>query len=84
MQPITIQIRIYPSDPALLIQMGNEYINTVNRLTEQAEWQGSFPKLTSKTVQANLPSAIKNQLIRDAKSIYQKSKKDIDGHSRTA
>ncbi|SDS99097.1 transposase, IS605 OrfB family, central region [Paenibacillaceae bacterium GAS479] len=75
-QPITIQIRIYPSDPALLTQMGNEYINTVNRLTEQAQLHGSFPRLTSKTVQANLPSAIKNQLIRDAKSIYQKSKKD--------
>jgi putative transposase len=76
LQTVTVQIRIYPSNPALLVQMGNEYISTVNRLTEQIELQGSFPKLTSKTVQANLPSAIKNQLIRDAKSIYQKAKKE--------
>ena len=75
-QTVTVQIRMYPNNPSLLVQMGNEYIKKVNSLTKQAELLGSFPKLTSKTVQANLPSAVKNQLIRDAKSIYQKAKKE--------
>ncbi|MDT3424806.1 IS605 OrfB family transposase [Paenibacillus forsythiae] len=76
MQTVTIQIRIFPAHPSVLVDMGNEYIRTVNELTEQAEASGTFPKLTSKTVHANLPSAVKNQLIRDAKSLFQKSKKN--------
>ncbi|SEB27716.1 hypothetical protein [Paenibacillus sp. 276b] len=76
MQMITIQIRIIPAHPSVLVDMGNEYIRTVNELIQQAEASGTFPKLTSKTVQANLPSAVKNQLIRDARSIFQRSKKD--------
>ncbi|MGF7033433.1 IS605 OrfB family transposase [Paenibacillus mucilaginosus] len=75
MQTVTIQIRILPDNPSVLVDIGNEYIRTVNELTEQAEVSGTFPKLTSKTVHANLPSAVKNQLIRDAKSIFQKTKK---------
>ncbi|MFB6367252.1 RNA-guided endonuclease InsQ/TnpB family protein [Paenibacillus elgii] len=55
--------------------MGNEYIKTVNLLTEQAEASGTFPKLTSKDVDAKLPSAVKNQAIRDARSIHNKTKK---------
>lgn len=76
MQTLTIQIRLFPSNPSVLVNMGNEYIRTVNELTEQAEASGTFPNLTSKTVNANLPSAVKNQAIRDAKSIFQKSKKE--------
>ncbi|MDF2927280.1 MAG: transposase, partial [Paenibacillaceae bacterium] len=76
MQKITLQIRIVPDNPSVLADMGKEYIRTVNELTKQAEASGTFPKLTSKTVQAKLPSAVKNQLIRDARSIFQKSKKE--------
>lgn len=76
MQTVTVQIRLFPSNPSVLIAMGTEYIRVVNGLTEQAEASGTFPKLTSKTVNANLPSAVKNQLIRDAKSIFRKSKKE--------
>ncbi|AJY74458.1 RNA-guided endonuclease InsQ/TnpB family protein [Paenibacillus beijingensis] len=75
MQTVTVQIRIFPNDVSLLKEMGNEYIQTVNRLTEQAETAGVFPKLTSKDVEANLPSAIRNQAIRDARSIHKKTKK---------
>ncbi|SDD93397.1 hypothetical protein SAMN04488602_115131, partial [Paenibacillus sp. cl123] len=76
MQTVTVQIRIFPSNPSVLVNMGNEYIRTVNLLTEQAEASGTFPKLTSKNIDANLPSAVKNQLIRDARSIFQKSVKN--------
>ncbi|MBP1991851.1 RNA-guided endonuclease InsQ/TnpB family protein [Paenibacillus eucommiae] len=75
MQTITVQIRIFPSDPSLLKEAGNEYIQTVNLLTEQAEASGVFPKLTSKDIKANLPSAVRNQAIRDARSIHKKMKK---------
>ncbi|MFC6653821.1 RNA-guided endonuclease InsQ/TnpB family protein [Paenibacillus rhizoplanae] len=75
LQTVTIQIRICPTDPSVLVDMGGEYIRTVNELTEQAERSGTFPKLTSKTVRANLPSAVKNQVIRDAKSLFQRFKK---------
>ncbi|CAM4013098.1 transposase [Paenibacillus alkaliterrae] len=74
-QTITVQLRIFPSDPTLLKQIGTEYIQTVNRLTEQAEGLAVFPKLSSKDIQAHLPSAVKNQAIRDARSIHQKTKK---------
>ncbi|SCW54889.1 transposase, IS605 OrfB family, central region [Paenibacillus tianmuensis] len=75
MQTITVQIRIFPNDVSLLKEMGDEYIKTVNLLTEQAEASGTFPKLTSKDVDAKLPSAVKNQAIRDARSIHNKTKK---------
>ncbi|MFB6365465.1 hypothetical protein ACFCP7_15525 [Paenibacillus elgii] len=48
MQTVTVQIRIFPNDVSLLKEMGDEYIKTVNLLTEQAEASGTFPKLTSK------------------------------------
>jgi putative transposase len=75
MQTVTVQIRIFPTYPALLRELGNEYIETVNQLIKQAEIIGSFPKITSKDVKANLPSAIRNQVIRDARSIHNKTKK---------
>ncbi|SCW84606.1 hypothetical protein SAMN04487970_106621, partial [Paenibacillus tianmuensis] len=75
MQTVTVQIRICPNDVSLLKEMGDEYIKTVNLLTEQAEASGAFPKLTSKDVDAKLPSAVKNQAIRDARSIHNKTKK---------
>jgi IS605 OrfB family transposase len=75
MPVVTVQIRIFPNDVSLLKEMGDEYIQTVNLLTEQAEASGTFPKLTSKDVDAKLPSAVKNQAIRDARSIHKKAKK---------
>ncbi|MCP3773361.1 transposase [Paenibacillus sp. MZ04-78.2] len=75
MQTVTVQIRICPNNVSLLKEMGDEYIKTVNLLTEQAEASGAFPKLTSKDVDAKLPSAVKNQAIRDARSIHNKMKK---------
>ncbi|MGG1517474.1 transposase [Paenibacillus oryzisoli] len=77
MQTVTIQIRIFPVNASVLVEMGHEYIRAVNELTAVAEASGTFPKLTSKNVNANLPSAVKNQLIRDAKSIHQKTKKQM-------
>ena len=77
MQALTIQVQIFPSreEQALLRQLADEYIRVVNTLAEQAVTNGLFPKITTKDVDAFLPSAVLNQAIRDAKSVYRKSKK---------
>ena len=49
-----------------------EYINTVNRLVSDAASGHSIAKTTTADVSANLPSALLNQCIRDARSIVKK------------
>jgi hypothetical protein len=75
-QTLTMKIRFFPDTPELLRQLSREYIQTVNALTERAEKEGSFPKVTTKDVDAHLPSAVLNQAIRDAKSVSKKMKKE--------
>lgn len=75
MQALTVQIRIFPEQPDVLHQLGKEYIRVVNQLTEQADQLGAFPKVTTKDVETILPSAVCNQAIRDAKSVFRKIKK---------
>ncbi|MEK3900630.1 transposase [Paenibacillus sp. FSL R7-0179] len=76
MQSVTIKIRFFPNSSIELKSLSKEYIRVINLLTEQAEQEGAFPKLTTKHVEAALPSAVINQAIRDAKSIFKKVKKD--------
>ncbi|MEK3682358.1 RNA-guided endonuclease InsQ/TnpB family protein [Paenibacillus sp. FSL R10-2736] len=76
MQSVTIKIRFFPSNSIELKSLSREYIRVINLLTEQAEQEISFPKLTTKHVEAKLPSAVLNQAIRDAKSIFKKVRKD--------
>ena len=57
---------------ALLIMTMNEYIRTVNSLISIATNGISINKYTTADVSAKLPSALKNQCIRDAKSIVNK------------
>lgn len=77
MQSLTVKIRILPNgdEISLFRQSAHEYIRVVNLLVEQATKDGSFPKISTRQVQAELPSAVVNQAIRDAKSVYRKSKK---------
>ncbi|MED4572704.1 transposase [Brevibacillus agri] len=75
MQAFTVKVRIFPEHPDVLRQLGKEYIRVVNQLSEQAEQLGVFPKVTTKDVESRLPSAVCNQAIRDAKSVYRKTKK---------
>lgn len=75
MQSITLKIRILPENPTLLRELAKEYIRVVNSLTENADKEGSFPRATTKNVDCNLPSAVCNQAIRDAKSVFKKIKK---------
>lgn len=67
-------MKIYPTEyqKNLIAQTMTEYIRTVNRLVSDAVSGHSIAKITTADVNANLPSALKNQCIRDAKSIVNK------------
>lgn len=67
-------VKIYPTayQKTLITQTMTEYIETVNRLVSDAVSGRSIAKTTTADVSANLPSALLNQCIRDAKSIVKK------------
>lgn len=67
-------VRIYPTEyqKTLITQTMAEYIDTVNGLVSDAVGGRSLSKLTTAGVSANLPSALRNQCIRDAKSVVKK------------
>jgi putative transposase len=69
-----LKLRIFLRSPNILRKLSKEYIQVVNQLTEQAEQKGFFPKVTTKQVESSLPSAVLNQAIRDARSVYRKAK----------
>ena len=67
-------VKLYPTkyQKALIAQAMAEYINTVNSLISDAVSGRSISKITTAGVSANLPSALRNQCIRDAKSVVKK------------
>lgn len=74
---VTIQIKLCPTQDQeqLLLLTMKEYISFINNIVDYALGQGHLPVFTTKTVQAALPAAVKNQAIRDAKNIYRKAVK---------
>ncbi len=73
----TIKLYMTKKQKALVITAMNEYINTVNSLVSVAVNGTSISKYTTADVNANLPSALTNQCIRDAKSIVNKYNKAV-------
>lgn len=67
-------VKVYPTEyqKSLITQTMKEYIDTVNGLVSDAMRGHSIAKITTADVSANLPSALLNQCIRDAKSIVRK------------
>ena len=67
-------VKLYPTEyqSELIKATMSEYISTVNRLVSDAVSGKSIFKVTTADVSANLPSALTNQCIRDAKSIVKK------------
>ena len=66
----TIKLKMTKEQKALVVAAMNEYINTVNCLVSDVfDNNKSISKYTSADVKADLPSALKNQCIRDAKSV---------------
>ena len=73
---VTVKFKILPNkeQEQYLKETLNEYISTVNNIV-QSMINNKNIKLTSKDIEAKLPSAVKNQAIQDAKSVYRKYKK---------
>ena len=67
-------VKVYPTEyqKTLIVQTMTEYIDTVNGLVSDAVSGHSITKITTADVNADLPSALLNQCIRDAKSIVRK------------
>ena len=67
-------VKVYPTEyqKNLITKTMTEYINTVNGLVSDAVSGHSIAKTTTADVSADLPSALKNQCIRDARSIVKK------------
>ena len=73
----TVKLYLYEDQQDLLVRTMNEYIHTVNRLVSLSVNGTSITKYTSADVMADLPSAMKNQCIRDAKSVVNKYNKAV-------
>jgi putative transposase len=77
----TVQVRLYPTpeQAALLRAHCQEYISAINVLTQALDY-GVLPdvlddgkRASTKDFSAALPSAVKNQVLRDAHSVWKRS-----------
>lgn len=77
-QTITVNIKIIPTaeQAEVLTKMSSEYINVINSLVNEMVHEKRCTRKTTKDVKAYLPSAVKNQAIQDAKSIFKRVKKN--------
>ncbi len=76
-QTITVKIKLLPTkeQAKILTKMGKEYISTINSLVSEMVVEKKSTKKTSKNVLSFLPSAVKNQAIKEAKSVFSKKVK---------
>ncbi|MBR2757214.1 MAG: transposase [Exiguobacterium sp.] len=76
-QTLTVNIKLHPTkeQESILKDMMATYIETTNRLVSDMVKAEVTLKLTSKNVSSPLPSAVKNQVIKDAQSVFRKVKK---------
>ena len=71
----TVKLYMTKDQKKLIVMTMDEYINAVNSLVSDATNGISISKYTTADVKVNLPSALTNQCIRDAKSIVKKYNK---------
>lgn len=76
-QVITLQAKLNPTKEQIkLIDNGSlDYIKTINDLVSEMVIDKKATKKTSANVSVDLNSAVKNQAIKDAKSVFKKVKK---------
>ena len=76
---LTETVKLYPNkyQTELIKATMSEYISTVNHLVFDAANGRTITKMTTADVKVNLPSALCNQCIRDAKSIIRKYNKAL-------
>ena len=75
MSTTTRQVRLYPTpeQSRLLMAHCQEYISTVNVLVAAFDSEMLTGKVSTKDFRAALPSAVKNQALRDAQSVFKRS-----------
>lgn len=76
-QTITAKVKLLPTKEQanILQEMSKKYISTINSLVSEMVAEKKSTKKSSKDISASLPSAVKNQAIKDAKSVFKKAKK---------
>ena len=76
-QALTIKIKLNPTQEQTLMlkESSLEYISVINSLVSEMVDNKKTTKKTSASVEAKLNSTVKNQAIKDAKSVFQKAKK---------
>jgi putative transposase len=75
MSKTTLQVRLHPTPEQGLLLMAHclEYISTVNVLASALDADLLPAKISTKDFVASLPSAVKNQALRDACSVFKRS-----------
>jgi IS605 OrfB family transposase len=75
MSKITLQVRLYPTPEQgqLLMAHCQEYISTINVLVQAFESAVLEGKVSTKDFSAGLPSAVKNQALRDAQAVFKRA-----------
>ncbi|ELK38753.1 transposase, partial [Brevibacillus agri BAB-2500] len=76
-QTITVKVKLLPTkeQASILREMSQTYLSTINALVSEMVAEKKSTKKSSKDISASLPSAVKNQAIKDAKSVFKKAKK---------
>jgi IS605 OrfB family transposase len=71
----TVQVRLYPTAEQARLLMAHclEYISTVNVLISAYDADMLEEGFSTKDFRVPLPSAVKNQVLRDAKSVFKRS-----------
>ena len=73
----TVRLYMTKDQKKFIVMTMDEYISTVNSLVSDVVNGTSISRYTTADVTANLPSALINQCIRDAKSIVNKYSKAV-------
>ncbi|PFL22108.1 transposase, partial [Bacillus cereus] len=71
-QTLTVKVKLIPTKEQirLLEQSSHEYIKVINTLVSEMVKAKKSTKKSTKDIEANIPSAVKNQAIKDAKSLF--------------
>ncbi|OTY15577.1 transposase [Bacillus mycoides] len=71
-QTLTVKVKLIPTKEQirLLEQSSHEYIKVINTLVSEMVEAKKNTKKSTKDIEANIPSAVKNQAIKDAKSLF--------------
>jgi len=76
---LTVQMKLIPDHEQIFLieNILNNYIATVNDIVSDFVSMNQIDKRTSANISTSMPSALKNQAIQDARSVFKKYTKDL-------